>query len=358
MLRYAATYPVGARRDPRHAAASIQVLPLALPARGTGRLYKSIAMRILVLAGARYNAPITRQTLTILEALRRHGGPLDYVCAICGADDAQLIAACEENDAILIMPGAADSRQVEKLAMLSGLYAAVHEFSTSAADAHLTHLAPLKTSRERGFDITVISDPYQALNDAPHGVVAQSYELVGTNTLRYTETNIRLLAQVALEAAQHRSRRLTSIDQADRLGTMELWRDVVAEVVGRHPDVSVEHQLIEQAVAQLVATPERFDTIVAGGNLGGIVAAQIGALTGTPGVWARALVGSGGFGIYEIASAHHAANAPDVPFDACTPAVLNALSLMFRYSVDDPQLEAYAASACTQAIQEQLLSRR
>ncbi|NPT35367.1 isocitrate/isopropylmalate family dehydrogenase [Paraburkholderia xenovorans] len=312
-------------------------------------------MRILVLAGARDNAPITRQTLTILETLRRQGCPLDYVYAFCDADDARAVAACEENDAILILPGAADARQIEKLAMLSGLFATVHAFATSAAYAHL---APLKTSRERTFDITVVSDPYQGTSGAQHGVIAQSYELVGTHTLRYTETNIRVLAQVALEAAQRRSRRLTSVDQADRLGTMELWRDVVTEAVGRHPDVCVEHHFIESAIAQLVTDPYRFDTIVAGGNLGVILAAQIGALTGTPDVWARALVGSGGFGIYEIASLHHAGHAPDVPFEACAPAVLNALSLMFRYSANDPQLEAHAASACTQAIQEHQPSRR
>jgi 3-isopropylmalate dehydrogenase len=312
-------------------------------------------MRISVLAGARNDAPITRQTLTTLEALRLQGHPLDYACAICDADDVPAVAASKENDAILVLPGAADARQIEKLAMLSGLFAAVHAFSAPAACAHL---APLKTSRERAFDITVVSDPYQGLSGAPHGVVAQSYELVGADTLRYTETNIRLLAQVALEAAQPRSRRLTSVDQADRLGTMELWRDVVAEAVGRHPDVSVEHRLIEQAIAQLVADPYRFDTIVAGGNLGAILAAQIGALTGTPGVWARALVGSGGFGIYEIASSHHADTAPDVPFETCAPAVLNALSLMFRYSGNDPQLEAHGASTRTHAIQEHQPSQR
>ena len=126
----------------------------------------------------------------------------------------------------------------------------------------------------------------------------------------------------------------------------------VGEAGDRHPDVRVEHLHIEQAIARLVAAPDRFDTIVAGGNLGAVLAAQIGALTGTPGVWARALIGSSGFGIYEIAATHDAGATPGVSLEDCTSTVLNALSLMFRYSCVDPQLEAQTASAWIQFLQE------
>ncbi|HTH77201.1 MAG TPA: isocitrate/isopropylmalate family dehydrogenase [Trinickia sp.] len=283
-------------------------------------------MRILILAGARYDAPIARQTLAALETLNQQNNGLHEVRVASNADDARVMAESETLDAMLVVPGAATARQIERLAMRTGLFAAVHALRGSSPGG-------------RAFDIVVVGDPFQGQgqSEGERGVIAQRYELVGANTLRYTETSIRRLAKVALDAAQQRACRLTSVDQADRLETMELWRDVVAEAASRHADIAVEHRLIEQAVIELVASPQRFDTLVAGGNLGGILAAQIGALTGSPGTWARALVGHGRFAIYEIAAAHHACLGPDVPPDVCPAAVQSALSLMFRYAGNDPR---------------------
>lgn len=280
-------------------------------------------MRILILAGARSDAPITRQTLAALETLeqQKHGLLEVQVRVASNADDARVMAEGEAIDAMFVMPGAATARQIERLAMRTGLFATVHALRGASPNG-------------RGFDIVVVGDPFQGQSDGERGVVAQRYELVGANTLRYTETSIRRIAKVALDVAQRRGRRLTSVDQADRLETMELWRDVVAEAAGRYADIAIEHRLVEQAMIEL-AWPQRFDTIVAGGNLGGILAAQIGAMTGTPSIWARALVGNAGFAIYEIAAAHHAFLGPDVPPDACLPAVRDALSLMFFCSGND-----------------------
>lgn len=290
-------------------------------------------MRILILAGAHYDAPIARQTLAALKTLQQQEHGPHEVRVASNADDARVMAESEEIDAMLVVPGAATARQIERLAMRTGLFAAVQALRGSSPSG-------------RAFDIVVVGDPFQGQgqSEGERGVIAQRYELVGANTLRYTETSIRRLAKVALDAAEQRARRLISVDQADRLETMELWRDVVAEAAGRSPDIAVEHRLIEQAVIDLVASPQRFDTIVAGGNLGGILAAQIGALTGSPGTWARVLVGNGRFAIYEIAAAHHACLAPDVPPDVCPAAVKSALALMFRYAGNDARRHTPSAS--------------
>ncbi len=59
------------------------------------------------------------------------------------------------------------------------------------------------------------------------------------NTMRYIESEVECIAHVALQAARTRQRRLCSVDKANVLETMQLWREGLYEPVhGTAPDIA------------------------------------------------------------------------------------------------------------------------
>ncbi len=50
------------------------------------------------------------------------------------------------------------------------------------------------------------------------------------NTMRYSEPEIERIARVAFETARKRRRKVCSVDKANVLETMLLWREVVTRV--------------------------------------------------------------------------------------------------------------------------------
>jgi isocitrate/isopropylmalate dehydrogenase len=63
----------------------------------------------------------------------------------------------------------------------------------------------------------------------------------GINTMSYTEAEIRRTAHAGFRAARARRGKLCSVDKANVLETMELWRAIVIEVGAEYPDVELSH---------------------------------------------------------------------------------------------------------------------
>ena len=61
----------------------------------------------------------------------------------------------------------------------------------------------------------------------------------GINTMSYTEAEIRRTA--GFRAARARRGKLCSVDKANVLETMELWRAIVTEDGAEYPDVELSH---------------------------------------------------------------------------------------------------------------------
>ena len=60
---------------------------------------------------------------------------------------------------------------------------------------------------------------------------------VGINTMRYAEPDVERIAHVGFRTARARRRKLCSVDKANVLETMVLWRETVARVAKQYPDV-------------------------------------------------------------------------------------------------------------------------
>jgi len=127
---------------------------------------------------------------------------------------------------------------------------------------------------------------------------------------------------------------VTSVDKANVLETSRLWRRVVGEVASEHPDVEVDHMLVDNAAMQLVQAPERFDVIVTENMFGDILSDEAAAVTGGLGLAGSASLGDGGPGLFEPVHG----SAPDIAGSGtANPAgMLRSTALLLAYGLDRP----------------------
>ena len=64
------------------------------------------------------------------------------------------------------------------------------------------------------------------------------------------------------------------------LASSRLWREVVDEVARRHPEVTVEHALVDSTAYLLLTDPRRFDVIVTENLFGDILSDEAAAISG------------------------------------------------------------------------------
>ncbi|RMF86944.1 MAG: 3-isopropylmalate dehydrogenase, partial [Nitrospirae bacterium] len=150
------------------------------------------------------------------------------------------------------------------------------------------------------------------------------------DTLEYTTFEVERIARVAFEAARKRRRKVTSVDKANVLASMVLWRETVARVGREYPDVELEHLYVDNAAMQLVRDPRQFDVVLAGNMFGDILSDEAAQLTGSLGMLPSASLGEGSFGLYEPAGG----SAPDIAGQgiANPMAQILCVAMMLRFS--------------------------
>jgi len=157
----------------------------------------------------------------------------------------------------------------------------------------------------------------------------------GVNTMRYSTPEIERIAHVAFRTARQRRRKLCSVDKANVLETMQLWRETVNRVAKQYPDVELKHLFVDAAAMMLMRAPREFDVMVMGNMFGDILSDAAAMLTGSLGMLPSASLAEGSFGLYEPVHG----TAPDIAGrDIANPlaAILSA-AMMFRYSFDRQQ---------------------
>jgi len=151
--------------------------------------------------------------------------------------------------------------------------------------------------------------------------------------MRYSEGEVERIVRVAFETARKRRRKVCSVDKANVLETMQLWREVATRVGRDYPDVELTHQFVDAAAMMLMRAPRQFDVIVTGNVFGDILSDAAAMLTGSIGMLPSASLGKGSQGLYEPVHG----TAPDIAGkNIANPlaAILSA-ELMLRYSFDD-----------------------
>jgi 3-isopropylmalate dehydrogenase len=150
------------------------------------------------------------------------------------------------------------------------------------------------------------------------------------DTKEYTRAEIERIARKAFDSARLRRKHVTSIDKANVLTSMVLWREVVTEVAKGYPDVSLTHMYVDNAAMQLLKNPHQFDVLLCGNLFGDILSDECAMLTGSMGLLSSASLAEGTFGLYEPAGG----SAPDIAGKGIANPIAQILSvaLMLRHS--------------------------
>ncbi|MBX9752471.1 MAG: 3-isopropylmalate dehydrogenase [Roseococcus sp.] len=184
----------------------------------------------------------------------------------------------------------------------------------------------------------------------PRGIHVENGERVGINTMRYTESEIRRVAHAGFQAARARKKKLCSVDKANVLETMVLWREVVTEVGREYPDVELSHLYVDAAAMLLIRRPRDFDVIVTGNIFGDILSDAAAMLTGSLGMLPSASINAAGKGLYEPVHG----SAPDIAGqDIANPlASILSAAMMLRQSLGQPEMATRIERAVRRVLAE------
>jgi 3-isopropylmalate dehydrogenase len=169
----------------------------------------------------------------------------------------------------------------------------------------LVSSSPLRADLLEGVDLLIVRELTGGLYFGGRTeATGEVGKRVASDTLPYSEPEIRRVVKVAFELARSRRRRLTSVDKANVLATSRLWRTVVEDLRGDYPDVEVSHQLVDSCAMQLVKKPASFDVLVTENLFGDILSDEASVLAGSLGMLPSASLGErrtahGTFGMYE-----------------------------------------------------------
>ena len=204
----------------------------------------------------------------------------------------------------------------------------------------LAGASTLKPEIVSGLDILIIRELTGDIYfGKPRGVrIATDGDFIGEregfDTMRYAETEIRRIAHVAFQAAQKRSKKLTSVDKANVLETFQFWKDIVTDVHKAYPDVELDHMYVDNAAMQLIRAPKKFDVIVTGNMFGDILSDAAAMLTGSIGMFPSASLDANNKGLYEPSHG----SAPDIAGKGIANPLATILSaaMMLRYTLAQP----------------------
>jgi 3-isopropylmalate dehydrogenase len=303
-----------------------------LPGDGIGKEVTAEAVKVL-------RAAVGAKALELTEApvggagVEAAGDPLPpKTLEIAQRADAILFGAAgvpgDEAIPYAMRPGAGLLRLRKAL----GLFA---NFRPAFLFSELVEASTLKREVVEGLDLMILRELTGDLYfGEPRGFTTNSAgEREAFNTMRYSEGEVERIVRVAFETARKRRRKVCSVDKANVLETMQLWRAVATRVGKDYPDVELTHQFVDAAAMMLMRAPKQFDVIVTGNVFGDILSDAAAMLTGSIGMLPSASLGEGTQGLYEPVHG----TAPDIAGkNIANPlaAILSA-ELMLRYSFDD-----------------------
>lgn len=150
------------------------------------------------------------------------------------------------------------------------------------------------------------------------------------DTLVYTREEIERIVEYGFQAAKLRGGRLTSVDKANVLESSRMWREIVDVKSAEHPEVEVEHALVDSTAMKLITNPAHFDVVVTENLFGDILSDEASVITGSIGLLPSASLNSEGFGLYEPVHG----SAPDIAGqNIVNPlAMILSAAMMLKYS--------------------------
>ncbi len=331
--------------------------------------------RIALLPGDGIGVEVVAETKKVLEAVgRRHAITFDFVERAVGGTaidrygtplpDETLREAAGAHAVILGAVGgpAWDGLATDKRpeAGLLGLRKGLCLFANLRPAIIFEELIGESTIKEeviRGVDIMVVRElTGDVYFGTPRGIESRDGQRVGVNTLVYSESEIRRIAHTAFSIARRRGKKVTSVDKANVLESMALWREVVTDVGKDYPDVTLDHMYVDNCAMQLIRSPSAFDTILTTNLFGDILSDEAAMLTGSIGMLPSASLGEpGSVGMFEPVHG----SAPDIAGKGIANPVACILSaaMMLELSLDEGEPARRVTAAVRRAIADGLRTK-
>ncbi len=225
------------------------------------------APRIILLPGDGIGPEVVAEAVRVMERAAARGGKSlafhERLMGGCSIDKFgvaltdEVLADCKAADAVLLGavggpkwddPQAKVRPEQGLLALRKGLqaYANLRPVKVRAA---LTDVSPLKPERIEGADLMVVRELTGGLyfGKPKERRKASGGHITAVDTLEYADYEIRRVAEWAFRLAASRRKKVTSVDKANVLESSRLWRQVTMEVGAAHPDIELEHILVDTA---------------------------------------------------------------------------------------------------------------
>ena len=329
-------------------------------------------MKIAVLPGDGIGHEIIAEAVKVLKALDlpldmeyadvggtayvNHGHPLpEHTLNLAKSADAVLFGAVGDWKFDKLERHLRPEQAILGLRKALGLYA---NLRPAICYKELVNASSLKPELVAGLDILLVRELTGDIYfGQPRGRrVATDGLFPGTeeafDTMRYSRPEIERIAHTAFQAAQKRSKRLTSVDKNNVLETSQLWKDILVEVSAQYPDVTLDHMLVDNAAMQLVKAPKKFDVIVTGNMFGDILSDEAAMLTGSIGMLPSASLNEKNQGLYEPSHG----SAPDIAGQGIANPLATILSaaMMLRFSLGQPEAADRIESAVGKVLEQGL----
>ncbi len=169
----------------------------------------------------------------------------------------------------------------------------------------------------------------------------------GFDTMIYRRENVEQIAKAAFDLAMKRDKRVTSVDKANVLSSSKLWRKVVEEVAKDYPEVTLNHQYVDNAAMQLMLNPLQYDVILTTNLFGDILSDESAAICGSLGMLPSASYGEK-ISLYEPSGG----SAPDIAGkDIANPiAQILSLAMMLESSFSEDEAAQEIRNAVDKAV--------
>lgn len=273
---------------------------------------------IVTLPGDGIGPEVTTESVRVLQAVAEKFGHQfvfeEHLIGGCAIDqtgsplsDATL-EACRAADAVLLGavggpkwddPRVAVRPEQGLLGLRKGLelYANLRPVKPHPA---LVHASPLRPEKLAGVDVLVVRELTGGLYfGKPQGRFDENGRVRAVDTMEYWDSEIKRIVDLAFRLASERRGHLTSVDKANILASSRLWREIASQTARDHPEVALDHLLVDTCAMRLVAAPASFDVIVTENTFGDILTDEAAVLVGSMGLLPSASLGTGKVGVYE-----------------------------------------------------------
>lgn len=331
--------------------------------------------KVAVLAGDGIGPEVMKEAIKVLDAVQnKFGFTLTYEQADVGgiaidnhgeALPAATLKVCEESDAVLFgsvggpkWESLPPEQQPERAALLPlrKHFDLFCNMRPAKVFPSLAAACPLRADIVgKGFDILVMRELTSGIYfGQPKGREGSGDDERAWDTMVYKRSEIERITRMAFEAARVRNKKVTSVDKANVLTVMVLWREVVNEIAQEYPDVAVEHIYVDNATMQLVKDPQQFDVMLCGNMFGDIISDEAAMITGSMGMLASASLNAEKFGLYEPAGG----SAPDIAGMGKANPIAQILSaaMMLKFSLGQEQAADAIEQAVSAALEQNIMT--